>query len=68
MKQEKLEESVLEFANNIKQVPSNKLFFSKTAINDAVERMGLFSSLKMATFFDSSSRHTPEGAEFQKKV
>ncbi|XP_013386560.1 probable enoyl-CoA hydratase, mitochondrial [Lingula anatina] len=65
---DKLDDTVNNFVDRIKSVPTNQLFFQKQVINQAVEQMGLFASQRLASVFDGMTRHSPEGAAFQERT
>jgi enoyl-CoA hydratase/carnithine racemase len=60
-----LEKTVETLADRIVGVPINQLIMQKMMINQAFENMGLESTQKIATLFDSITRHSPEGRWFQ---
>ena len=60
-----LEATVEALAERMAGVPINQLIMQKMMINQAFDNMGLEGTQKIATLFDSITRHSPEGRWFQ---
>lgn len=60
-----LDAAVEALAERIAGVPKNQLMMQKLVINQALENMGLATTVMIATLFDGIARHTPEGSWFQ---
>ncbi|MGR8946958.1 MAG: crotonase/enoyl-CoA hydratase family protein [Gammaproteobacteria bacterium] len=65
---EKLDDAVNALANSIAAVPPGMSMMQKMVVNEAVERMGLFSSQTLSTLFDGITRHNPEGMWFRRQA
>lgn len=60
-----IEGAVEALADRMAGVPVNQLIMQKMMINQAFDNMGLEGTQKIATLFDSITRHSPEGRWFQ---
>jgi len=61
-------DSELELAERMAQVPTNQLVMLKLLCNQTAENMGLASSRLAGTLFDGIARHTQEGLDFVRRA
>ncbi|HET9904569.1 MAG TPA: crotonase/enoyl-CoA hydratase family protein [Xanthobacteraceae bacterium] len=63
-----LDAEVEGLAARLASVPRNQLALQKLMINQALENMGLRTTQLLATLFDGTARHSPEGLAFKRRA
>ena len=61
-----LDDAVEALAQRIAAVPVSQLVMQKLMVNQALDNMGLASTQLLATLFDGTARHSPEGMWFKR--
>ena len=63
---DELDDRVEGLADRIAGVPVNQLVMQKLMVNQAYDNIGLHGTQLLATLFDGTARHSPEGRWFQR--
>lgn len=63
-----LDANVDAITTRIAAIPHGQVMLQKLMINQALDAMGLMNTQMIATFFDGTARHSPEGVWFKRRA